>query len=89
MPNEQDIKIAVMESQIEGLREQHKSHKEEITKSLSAVTEAINGIREDIKQIYEFVNKSRGSIAATILGASAIGGIVVAVATAIIGHFIK
>jgi len=31
MADEQDIKIAVLEREVLGLREQHKAHKEEIT----------------------------------------------------------
>ena len=82
-PNEQDIKIAVMQSQLEGLREQHKALKEEITNSLSDLADkvfnSINGIREDIKDIYEFINRSKGGVAALLLGSSALGGVVVAV----------
>jgi len=93
MPNEQDIKIAVMQNQIEGLREQHKAHKEEITRSLSdladKVFESINGIRTDIKDIYEFINRSKGSVAALLLCSSALGGIVVAVVSWALTRFIK
>lgn len=93
MTDDQDIKIAVMQSQIEGLREQHKSHKEEITKSLADLADkvfvAIGGIRNDIKDIYEFINRSRGSIAALMLCASALGGIVVAVVSWALAKFLK
>lgn len=82
-----------MQSQIEGLREQHKSHKEEITKSLADLADkvfvAIGGIRNDIKDIYEFINRSRGSIAALMLCASALGGIVVAVVSWALAKFLK
>lgn len=93
MPDEQDIKIAVMQSQIEGLREQHRAHKEEITRSLSdladKVFQSINGIRTDIKDIYEFINRSRGSVAALMLCASALGGVVVAVVSWGLAKFLK
>ena len=93
MIDDQDIKIAVMQSQIEGLREQHKSHKEEITKSLSEladkVFQSINGIRDDIKDIYEFINRSRGSVATLLLSASALGGVVVAVVSWALARFIR
>lgn len=93
MPDEQDIKIAVMQSQIEGLREQHRSHKEEITRSLSELADkvflSIGGIRADIKDIYEFINRSRGSVAALLLGASALGGVVVAVVSWALARFLK
>ncbi len=92
MSDEQDIKIAVMQSQIDGLREQHKSHKEDITRSLTElankVSESINGIREDIKDIYEFINRSRGGIAALVLVSSALGGVVVAVVSWALARFL-
>ena len=93
MPNPQDIKIAVMESQIEGLREQHKAHKEEITKSLTDLADkvfnSITGIRDDIKDIYEFINRSRGGVAALLLVSSCVGGTVVAVVSWALTHFLK
>lgn len=93
MPDDQDIKIAVMQTQIEGLREQHKSHKEEITRSLSDLADkvynSINGIRSDIKDIYEFINRSRGSVAVLLLSASALGGVVVAVVSWTLTKFLK
>jgi hypothetical protein len=93
MADEQDIKIAVMQSQIEGLREQHKAHKEEITRSLTDLADkmfnAINGIRADIKDIYEFINRSRGSIAALLLCSSALGGVVVAVVSWGLARFLR
>ncbi len=93
MSYDQDIKIAVMQSQIEGLREQHRSHKEEITKSLNhladKVFQSIEGIRGDIKDIYEFINRSRGSIAALLLCSSALGGVVVAVVSWTLARFLK
>jgi hypothetical protein len=93
MPDDQDIKIAVMQTQIEGLREQHKSHKEEITRSLCDLADkmysSINGIRSDIKDIYEFINRSRGGIVVLLLCASALGGVVVAVVSWALTRFIK
>ncbi|MEI6730596.1 MAG: hypothetical protein WCL30_04990 [Pseudomonadota bacterium] len=87
--SEQQIKIAVLESEIRGLREQHKAHKDDITKSLSdladKVFDAISGIRTEIKDIYAFINRSKGGIAALVLLASAIGGAV----TAILTHILK
>jgi len=40
--------------------------------------ESIDGIRKDIKDIYEFINRSRGSIAALLLLASMLGEVVFA-----------
>jgi hypothetical protein len=90
--NEQDIKIAVLEREVAGLREQQKAHKEEITKSLTDIgnnfKESVIEIRNDIKYIYEFVNRIKGSFTILILAASALGGIVVAISEFLIAHFI-
>lgn len=84
------VKIAVLEREVAGLREQHKEHKLEITASLetfkTVVSESINGIRDDIKEIYEFINKSKGYYAAVLIVSSVIGGGVVAVASKVMDH---
>ncbi len=90
MPTDDNaIKIAVMQNQIDGLREQHKAHKEEITKSMTdlgdKVFTVIDGIRGDIKDIYEFINKSRGAIAFLFIGSSAFGAVI----TALLTHYLK
>lgn len=87
--DEQDLKIAVMENEIKGLREQHKAHKDEITLSLNQVWGVVKEIRTDIKNIFEFINRSRGGLYVAILAASVIGGVVVAFVSAILGHFLK
>ena len=90
MPTDDNaIKIAVMQNQIDGLREQHKAHKEEITKSMTELGDkvftVIDGIRGDIKDIYEFINKSRGAIAFLFIGSSAFGAVI----TALLTHYLK
>lgn len=91
--DEQDVKIAVLQSEVNGLREQHKAHKEEITKSLEnfkeIVSESIQGIRDDIKEIYEFINQSKGYYAAILIASSVIGGAVVAIASKVMDHLWK
>lgn len=83
MPDSHFIKIAVLEREIAGLREQHKEHKEEIKAALERVTGAfydnLKEMRNDIRSINEFINRSRGSMATLMLIGSALGGIVVAV----------
>ena len=91
MNNSAETKIAVMQTQIEELRAQHREHKEEITKTLNdlanKVFSSINDIRDDIKDIYEFI--SRGTAAALLMCASALGGVVVAVVSWALTRFLK
>ena len=91
--DERDVKIAVMQNEIAGLREQHKAHKEEITVALSNLTEkvfeSINGIRSDIKEIYAFINHSKGSIAAWFIAASAFGAVIFSLIGVLINHYFK
>jgi len=93
MRDERDVKIAVMQSQIEGLREQHTAHKEEITKSLSnladRVFDSINGMRTDIKDIYEFINHSRGLIAALLISSSILSELIFVLFSWILEKFVK
>ncbi len=83
MADEQDIKIAVLEREVQGLREQHRAHKEEITQSLREVAESFHDnlkeIRNDIKNIFEFINRGKGGFAVILLLSSTLSGIVVAV----------
>lgn len=39
--DEQDVKIAVLEREVAGLREQHKEHKTEMVASLDKLTNAV------------------------------------------------
>ncbi len=93
MADEQDIKIAVLEREVAGLREQHRAHKQEITQSLREVAESccesLKEIRNDIKNIYEFINRSRGGLAAMLMWASALGGVVVAVVSWGLARFLR
>jgi hypothetical protein len=91
--DEQDVKIAVLEREVAGLREQHKDHKTEMVNSLNkltdAVFDAIKTLREDVKDIYEFINKSKGYVVAMMLVCSVVGGSVAAILPVIITHYWK
>lgn len=91
--DEQDVKIAVLENEVRGLREQQKAHKEEITKAISDLAEKffeqVGDISDDIKDIYQFINQSKGYLAAVVLGGSILGGAVVAIASKIMDHIWK
>lgn len=62
-----DVRIAVLEEQIKGLREQQKAHADE-TRS------ALNGISHKIEALSETMNKGKGAFAVSILLAGIIGG---------------
>lgn len=93
MTESNDIKIAVLEHEVAGLREQHKAHKQEITRSLREIADgfaaSLGEIRADIKSIYEFIHQSRGGAAMLLLCSSALGGVVVAVVSWGLGRFLK
>ena len=83
MTDPYEVKIAVLERELEGLREQHKEHKEEIKQVIDKIAgvfyDNLKEMRTDIRNIYEFINRSRGGIAVIMLIGSALGGVVVAV----------
>ena len=91
--DEQDVKIAVLENEVAGLREQHKAHKIETVASLDkltdAVFDAIKALRDDVKNIYEFINKSKGYVLACMLLCSILAGLISAILPIVITHFWK
>lgn len=91
--DEQDVKIAVLEREVAGLREQHKEHKIEMVASLNKLTNAVFGaikdLRSDVKIIYEFINKSKGYVLAMIFACSVLSGTLAAIIPLIIGHYWK
>lgn len=93
MSDDRDIKITVMQAQIEGLREQQKAHKEDITRSLNDLADkvfhSLNGIRDDMKDVYGFINRGRGSIAALLICSSALGGAVMTGVSWVLARFLK
>lgn len=93
MTDTQDVKIAVLERELAGLREQHREHKEEIKSALDKVAGAffdnLKEMRNDIRNIYEFIHQSRGSIGTLMMLASTVGGIVVAVVSWGLANFFK
>jgi Flp pilus assembly protein TadB len=92
MADEQDIKIAVLEREVQGLREQHRAHKEEISQALREVAEnfydSLKEIRNDIKNIFEFINRGKGGLAVMLLLASVLSGVVVAIVSWALSKFL-
>lgn len=77
-----ETRMAVIETKVDSLEAEHR-------RSNGALLEAVEAIREDIKEIFEFINKSKGGIAALLLGASVITGTVVSVVSWFLTHFLK
>lgn len=69
--DERDIKIAVLETQFSGLREQHKAHAEAMEKQFSALSEKID-------ELTAIMNQGKGAYAASMLLAGVIGGAIMA-----------
>lgn len=88
-PDTLETRVAVLETRIENLEENHNKLEELHEKSNGALLQAVNSIRADLKEIYEFINKSKGSLAALLLAASGITGIIVAVVDWTLTHFLK
>ena len=56
---------------------------------IERLEEERKALGSDIKDIYEFVNRSKGSLAALLLCASALGGVVVGVVSWLLARFLK
>ena len=91
--DERDVKIAVLEREVSGIREQHKEHKVEVMASIEKLSDnvfdAVEGLRGDVKEIFEFINKSKGSVIILVILCSVLGGTVSAILPEIIHHLWK
>ncbi len=74
------IKIAIVETELKGLREQQKAHADEMR-------EGMKEIRGDVAELMAIMNKGRGAFAASVAVAAAIGGFVVLLCKALIAFF--
>lgn len=72
MPEEEKVKIAVLETEVKGLREQHKSQTETLHKRIDKFEGSLDGIQADIRGIAASMNKGKG---AWIVGLMVAGGI--------------
>lgn len=69
MPEEAKIKIAILEEQIKGLREQHKAHAVETKKSIDEISGMMN-------ELVALINKGKGAYWITLVfGGSLMAGI--------------
>lgn len=87
MADEQDIQIAVLGTQMEGLREQQKAHADTNDKKFDRVFEYLKPISEfvsqnretsaQVKTLWDFHQQNKGFLSATRLITGAMGGLMV------------
>lgn len=77
---ENAIKIAVVETELKGLREQQKSHADEMR-------EGMKEIRSDVAELMAIMNRGRGAFAASMAVAATIGGFIVLLCKGLIAFF--
>lgn len=73
-----EIKVAVLETELKGLREQQKAHATETQKALQSLS-------ADIRDLMQVMNRGRGAFAFGLFLASAIGAGAMKVLTAMLG----
>ena len=76
------IKIAVLQEQISGLREQQRAHND-------TAQHRFNGIEDKIDELTAIMNRGRGAYAASMALAAGIGGLLLEAANIIGGYFHK
>lgn len=69
MADTQDIKIAVLEEQIKGLREQHKAHAD-------TTKEMLGKLFDEMDELKSAMNRGKGVFAASLTFAGVIGGVI-------------
>jgi len=74
------IKIAVIEEQIAGLREQQRAHND-------TTQHRFNGIEHKIDALAEVLNRGRGAYAASMALAAAIGGVLIELGSIAASYF--
>ena len=81
---ENAIKIAVLQEQIAGLREQQKAHAEATNIQLNRVTSRLDTMAQKQDELIAIMNRGRGAFAVSMVVAGIIGGAIVkAVSTAL------
>lgn len=76
------IKIAVLQEQIAGLREQQRVHND-------TTQRRFNGIENKIDDLMAIMNRGRGAYAASMALAASIGGVLIETVNIITGYFHK
>jgi hypothetical protein len=76
------IKIAVLQEQIVGLREQQKAHND-------TTQRRFNGLESKIDDLTAIMNRGRGAYAASMALAAGIGAVLIQLASIVTGYFHK
>ena len=79
MPETNETKIAVLQIEIAGLREQNKNHAEATQRNFSDNKEEVHALQQDVKLILEVMNKGRGAYTASLIAAGLIGSAFVSI----------
>lgn len=90
MADEQDVKIAILDTKIEGIREQQKAHADSSDKKFERVFEYVKPVSDwvlqnketpaQVKVLWDFHQQNKGFLSATRLLTASIGGMIVAAA---------
>ncbi|NDF11897.1 MAG: hypothetical protein EB060_03655 [Proteobacteria bacterium] len=72
------VKVAVLEEQMRGLREQQRMHAESTRKSLSDLAEKVD-------KLFEVMNRGRGAFAVSVALAGVIGAAMIKIIAYILG----
>lgn len=88
--DEQDVKIAVLDTKIEGIREQQKAHADNNDQKFERMFDYLKPVNEwviqnkelpsQVKTLWDFHQQNKGFLSATRLLTAAIGGTIVALA---------
>ncbi len=88
--DEQDVKIAVLDTKIEGIREQQKAHADNSDKKFDRMFEYLKPVNEwviqnkelpeRVKILWDFHHQNKGFLSATRLLTASVGGCIVAAA---------
>lgn len=81
-----EVEIAVLKSEMMGLREQSKVHAEDQKKAMTdhraetkeairEIKEDLDEVKNDVKQILGVINQSKGGMAVALIAAGAVGSI--------------
>lgn len=84
---ENAIKIAVVEEQIKGLREQQSAHNKITQERFDGMARRFDGVEEKIDDLTTVMNRGKGAYAASMMIAGAIGAFALTLVKALVTTF--